>query len=860
MKTRLMLVPSTHWDREWYKPHAEFGVHLTELFNAVLTKLDSGELTNFHTDGQAVIVEDILALKPEWKEKIADYAAKGKLEIGPFYSLADMYIPSGESFLRNFFCGTEIVRSLGGTPGIPYAPDAFGHNSDIPAIIRTAGFDAYFFCRGLGTQMEPPRAEFVWADRSGQYKILGLAGIVDIFADNGDWVSGAYALAMNLPKEKEQFCERLRLLMRYLRKYSDLPVQLAMNGSDHLLPEDHLAERLEYFSKQDDDFTAETSTMAEYVSEAWKALDMDTLQKITGELTYGRFLWVVTETGSCRTELKIRNDQTQFNLTKVIEPALATAPEHLRNLYQPHLDYAWKMLLQNQTHDSLPGCSPDPIHREMQVRFDQIEYSMQPVIDRLLRVKAGITELRKIMPQPDAEIINAVVTHCAPAADGSKIWNFTIICPVNIDLNNYDLIDDKGNKWDFILIATAPASTTNGPFIPSGAGFRDCSKWNIYTNLPIDGGWSSANITFRKKTTCAPELQGNFCFPVSVSNGKLELNFHSAKVPDFLSLVDMQDKGDEYMFFKTDDPVIRTNSEWKQTGSMIQGDLYSIDFETNLALPASLEETELKDVKVRLNVLGSIKDDSFITMWEIDNTAKDHRLQLKINTPSTFREYCRQTQFQHLITPVAKMDEPEPWRQKTEPIRRNHGFLSINCNGQDFTIHPLGLHEHAVDENSVMLTFFRAVKTLGCSGAGPIIYTPDAQSQCLRKFTIAFSFGGNGEKTNAQWNNTDRLLYAGNGVIIHPELTPDNITGCELKMDSETLVISAYYYDKQLQKNVIRIFNPTSQDGVGTLIGKLAPATLQKVRYDRGLSLLCEETIPSKGITLKSGEIATFCM
>jgi hypothetical protein len=79
-------------------------------------------------------------------------------------------------------------------------------------------------------------------------------------------------------------------------------------------------------------------------------------------------------------------------------------------------------------------------------------------------------------------------------------------------------------------------------------------------------------------------------------------------------------------------------------------------------------------------------------------------------------------------------------------------------------------------------------------------------------------------------------------------------------MDSETLVISACYYDKQLQKNVIRIFNPTSQEGVGTLTGKHAPATLQKVRYDRGLSLLCEETIPSKGITLKSGEIATFCI
>ena len=447
MKTRLILVPSTHWDREWYKTHAEFGVHLTELFDCVLSKLDSGDLTNFHTDGQAVIVEDILNLKPEWKEKIAKYAAEGKLEIGPFYSLSDMYIPSGESFLRNMFCGSKIARSLGANPGIPYVPDAFGHTSDMPAIIRTAGFDTYFFCRGLGTQMDPPRSEFVWADRSGQYKILGLAGIVDIFEDDGSWVCGAYALAMNLPKENDKFCKRLNLLMRWLEKYSDLPVQFAMNGSDHLLPEDRLLERLDYFAKQDNNtFTVRTDRLSAYVAEAKKHLDMDALPKITGELTFGRFLWVVTETGSCRTELKIRNDLSQFTLTKVVEPALAAATEHERELYQPHLDYAWKMLLQNQTHDSLPGCSPDRVHKEMNVRFDQIEDSMQAITDRLLRVKAGITAMPKIMPPANSETIQAAVSHCIPATDGSQLWNFTIIVPIDVDLNEYDLIGNNDKK------------------------------------------------------------------------------------------------------------------------------------------------------------------------------------------------------------------------------------------------------------------------------------------------------------------------------------------------------------------------------------------------------------------------------
>ena len=858
MKTHLMLVPSTHWDREWYKTHSEFGVHLTELFDSVLSKLDSGELTNFHTDGQAVIVEDILTLKPEWKNKIAKYAAEGKLEIGPFYSLSDMYLPSGESLLRNLFCGSEIVRSLGATPGIPYAPDAFGHTGDIPAIIRTAGFDTLFFCRGIGTQMDPPRTEFVWKDRSGQYKILGLAGIIDIFEDDGSWVCGAYALAMNLPQDNEKFCERLRLLMRWLRKYSDLPVQFAMHGSDHLLPEDQLKERMDYFAGQNNDFTVKTGRLDHYVAEAKKYLDMDSLLQITGELTYGRFLWIVTETGSCRTELKIRNDLSQFALTKVIEPALAAASEHDRELYLPHLDHAWKMLLQNQTHDSLPGCSPDRVHKEMQVRFDQIEDSMQAITDRLLRVKAGITTMQKIMPSANSETIHAVVSHCIPPTNGTQLWNFTIIVPIDIDLNEYDLVDHNGKKWDFIPILTAPDSTNNGPFIP-GPGQRVCHKVNIYTNLPLSGGWASANITFRKKTVA--DTEQNFELPVKVCNGKLELHMNDCAIPDFLSLVDMQDFGDEYMFKSTRDATIRTNGDWRQTGSMIQGDLYMIDFTTSLSLPAAEKCDELHTIPVSLKVLGSIKDQAFITMWEIDNTAKDHRLQVKIKTPQMFTEYCRQTQFSHLITPVAKMEEPEPWRQKTEPIRRNFGYISIHDDaGKDFTIHPLGLHEHAVDGESVVLTFFRAVSTLGRSGAGPVIVTPDAQSQTLRKFTIAFSTCGNGETTNAQWGNADRLVYSGNGAILHPEYTAKDVTGSDLQLDSPALVISACYYDKVLQKRILRIFNPTSVESSGRLTGKFAPEKLQKVHYDHGLAVLEEKTIAAENIVLKPGEIATMCI
>ena len=82
MNEKLLLVPSTHWDREWYKSQSEFSVYLIELFGIVLEKLKSGELGNYFTDGQTVMIEDIIKLKPEWQEKIAEFASQGKLELG----------------------------------------------------------------------------------------------------------------------------------------------------------------------------------------------------------------------------------------------------------------------------------------------------------------------------------------------------------------------------------------------------------------------------------------------------------------------------------------------------------------------------------------------------------------------------------------------------------------------------------------------------------------------------------------------------------------------------------------------------------------------------------------------------------
>lgn len=857
MKQKLLLVPSTHWDREWYKTEAEFGVHLSELFEKVLSNLESGELENFYTDGQSVIVEDIIRLKPEWKERIARFAAAGKLEIGPSYALTDMFMPSGESFFRNFMYGVRIVRELGGVPGIPYAPDAFGHGPDIPAILRSNGFDSYFFCRGLGDQMEVPRSEFVWKDRFDRYQILAIAAVVDLFAEDGAWIAGAYGLGMNLPQEQQAFQKRMNLIVKSLREYSDSPVLLAINGCDHLLPEDNLAFRLKKFNESGADFSARTSTIAEYVAETWKSVDMEKVPRISGELLDGKFFAILTGTSSCRVNLKIRNARNQYFLEKIIEPAMASAPETLRELFQPYVDQAWQFLLQNQTHDSICGCSTDAVHREMVVRFERIEASMKAVAERLLRKKSGVEELRMIMPDPGTENIQISIQHNNSQTGNCALWNFSIVVPVNLNIEDYALFDNNGNEWDYIPVNEFPDSTTNGPFFPSGPEGRVCSKYRIYTTMPMPEGFSTQTAEFRKR-----KGEKNVCtgreLPVSEVNGKICLKMPDEQISDWLALEDVQDFGDEYVFSPAPDRKIYRNSGWKETGKTVTEHLYSATFETSLSVPEREESAEMTDLKVKFQVIGSFGDCGFVTRWDVKNTARDHNLKLKISSPFPFKEYCRQTQFQHLMTSSARKPEPENWRDKTEPLRRNFGFVTVSENGKCFSVMPEGLHEHCTDGKSFLFTMFRAVGRLGRNGGGPNIITEDAQMPGVQSCSIAFSWRGNPAGENTVHHQSLRLLQPGCGVILHPEFRVEKFEEQTLFLDSSELLISAFYYDTALQRNLLRIYNPVSHSGSGCLCGKNIPEEIFKVEYDRAVPVVTEERISVKKICLDAGEIATF--
>ncbi len=131
---QVVLVPHSHWDREWYEPFACFRLKLVSMIDLVLELLDEpGQLAHFHLYGQTVMVDDYLDLRPENRGVVEEHIRCGRLSFGPFYTLTDEFLVSGEGIIRNLEKGLDQAAALGlvqpvGGPwaGIPRARGPFG--------------------------------------------------------------------------------------------------------------------------------------------------------------------------------------------------------------------------------------------------------------------------------------------------------------------------------------------------------------------------------------------------------------------------------------------------------------------------------------------------------------------------------------------------------------------------------------------------------------------------------------------------------------------------------------------------------------------------------------------------------------
>ena len=111
------IISHSHWDREWYLPFESHRMQLVELFDNLFDLFENDpEFKSFHLDGQTIVLDDYLEIRPENRDKVQRYIDEGKLKIGPFYILQDDYLISSEANVRNTLIGQAECEKWANQP------------------------------------------------------------------------------------------------------------------------------------------------------------------------------------------------------------------------------------------------------------------------------------------------------------------------------------------------------------------------------------------------------------------------------------------------------------------------------------------------------------------------------------------------------------------------------------------------------------------------------------------------------------------------------------------------------------------------------------------------------------------------
>ena len=355
----LHVVTHTHWDREWYHTAGRFRQRLVVLIDELLaTPPDPGEC--FLLDGQAIVLEDYLAVRPGRASELSDRLRAGTLEAGPWYVLADELIPGGESLVRNLLAGRRMLEKLRAVPTpVLYCPDSFGHPAALPTIAAGFGMSVIVLWRGLGGMSRPVPDAVRWVAPDGS------EALVYHLAPSG------YELGSSLPLEEQAARERWFRIREELLPRAATGVALLPNGADHHALQSGHADALAAIASAAAPHRLISSSLRAFAEALTAAADPDDLETVAGELrdSYG-YTWSLQGTFAARAGQKRRAATAERLLLRDAEPWAALA-RRKHGADRRHLIHAaWRSLLQCHPHDTLCGCSTDAVARAMDARLE----------------------------------------------------------------------------------------------------------------------------------------------------------------------------------------------------------------------------------------------------------------------------------------------------------------------------------------------------------------------------------------------------------------------------------------------------------------------------------------------------------
>ncbi|MEM9775622.1 MAG: hypothetical protein AAF902_13660, partial [Chloroflexota bacterium] len=367
-ETTVHIINHTHWDREWFLT----SIYTTEWIPGLIDRLDEmvAENPDFHylLDGQTLIIEDLLEIRPEYEAKIHQLVSDGNLLIGPYYCQPDWQLTCGESLMRNLQYGLEIMGHYGGKTNVGWMVDTFGHVSQSPQIHQKHGIDTVYVWRGM-PQLEP---YFEWHSCSG-HKLFG----IDLF--------GGYRNLYGVTHAPEVAEIRLQQEADRLIPYYPTPDVPLFDGYDL---EDNPEDPVRWLSGRNQlphHLNIAEATPISFAKTMRPKLN-GSLPQLSGELNSGKYGATFPGTFSNREYLKLFGHDCEHLLYQVVEPLTALATLNGGSWDADKFKSWTKIILQNAVHDAICGVSIDQVHEKMAFSYRKIFGEMTSEIEQQLPI------------------------------------------------------------------------------------------------------------------------------------------------------------------------------------------------------------------------------------------------------------------------------------------------------------------------------------------------------------------------------------------------------------------------------------------------------------------------------------------
>ncbi len=856
---RLHYVLSTHWDREWYQTFQDYRYRLVHLLDRVFEGLASGELAGpFTTDGQAIILEDYLEVRPERREEVCQLAREGKLVIGPWYVMPDEFLVSGEALIRNLRLGRQVARSFGAEPSnAGFVCDIFGHTSQLPQILAGFGIRGAFIWRGCNVT---EKRQLLWRGADGTvlpaYR-FGRRGYCSYaFSVRHAFTPGR----LFDPEEADQD------LFTYIQEElaaTDTDAVLLFDGGDHQEWDRDVYNVLKrrIALPYEEGMEIVHSSLDAYLEEMLAQVERLQTQ-VEGELREpGReplpfdSQWLIPGVLSSRVWIKQANAACQALLCHWAEPMASLAACALGREYpQGFLNVAWRWLLQNHPHDSICGCSIDAVHEDMTFRFAQCQRIGERLTTEATRQLAayvagdvGPCELRVVVfnPLPYPWEGTTELTLGIPP-DWNTFNEFFGYEPKPA----FRIYDEEGREIPYQRLAQA---NRRSRFRTYRVRFPEHYTTNdVRVSLPLSlPPMGYATLTVREGEpglpTRHPEAPGLATSERSMANENLEVTIEengSLTITDkrtgqtytrLLTFEDCADIGDGWYHGVAVNDQVLTSTACRAEVALVHNGPLLTTFRVRTAMP--VPKRFLFDSMARSEERTDLILDSLVSLrpgtdrveieTTVHNTAEDHRLRVLFPTGAQADTYLADAAFDVVERPIALRPDRHLYRELEVETRPQQTWTAVYDLTRGLAVISTGLMESAVrdlPERPIALTLLRATRRTVMTDGEP-------GGQLLGKWTFRYwiaplmgapdrvRLGRLGQEIACGWRD---VQFLARDVAYYRE----GAEGCLparasfLQMTGEALLSSLRQVDGGLE---VRLYNPTLAPSAVTLIlGELA--------------------------------------